>query len=280
VTYSLVARDPDGHTFGAVTASKYLAVGSTVPAVAAGVGALVTQGLTNVSYRERGLRFLRAGQTAARTVELLVEADPGRDTRQVAVVAASGSGAAATGSRCVDQAGHLLADGCAVAGNMMADLRVLDAMLERFTGSSGALADRLVDALAAGEAAGGDWRGRQSAALVVASGQGMLRLRTPDRVDLRVDDHPDPVAELRRLLERHHVLVGEPDPGSAIPLVDAALDEVEQRLRAVLPPGTAVEGTVADLLRVWARRENLQHRLLEGLIDVAVLEELRRRSPS
>lgn len=280
MTFSLVARDADAQTFGAATASKYLAVGATVPAVVAGVGALVTQAHTNVTYRDRGLRSLRDGLTAARTVDLLVEADPGRDLRQVAVVAASGEAAAWTGSACSPAAGHLLGDGCVAVGNLLAGTHVLEAMMEAYGAAAGSLATRLVAGLAAGEAVGGDRRGRQSAAVVVASGEAMIRLRTTGRVDLRVDDHTAPVAELQRLLGRHELLVGEADASKAVPLLGRTAREVDEALEA----GGYRAGSLTARLAAWAHAENLEHRLLDGAIDVPVLGELQgwrrqQRSP-
>ncbi|GAA2726739.1 DUF1028 domain-containing protein [Cellulomonas aerilata] len=285
MTFSLVARDDDGRTFGAATASKYLAVGATVPAVAAGVGALVTQAHTNVLYREAGLAMLRDGRTAVRTVELLVADDPGRDLRQVAVVAASGAPAAWTGRGCSAVAGHVVGDSCVAVGNLLTGADVLVAMTTAFEATTGTLARRLLAGLAAGDAAGGDRRGRQSAALVVAAGEGVVHLRTPARVDLRVDDHPAPVAELTRLLGRHETLVGEPDPDSALPLRGETAAEVEALLAAlpaVLVPDrgpsrgpTRDPDPLPDRLAAWARTENLEHRVLPEAVDRRLLDELR-----
>jgi uncharacterized Ntn-hydrolase superfamily protein len=270
VTYSLVARDLDGHTFGVATASKYLAVGSTVPAVAAGIGALATQARTNVAYRERGLRSLRAGLSASRTVHALVEPDEERDLRQVAVVAGTGQPAAWTGSACWPVAGELVGERCVAVGNFLADDGVLPAMVDAFTAATGTLAQRLLEGLAAGQAAGGDRRGRQSAALLVASGEGVVRLRTPARVDLRVDDHPDPVAELRRLLARFEVLVADPDPSTALPLAGSTARDVDDALRAL----DVLDGDLPTRLRAWAITENLHHLLLDGTVDRLLLTQL------
>lgn len=290
MTYSLVARDPDGRTVGVATASRYLAVGSTVPGVAAGVGALATQARTNVRYRERGLRALRDGVSARRTVEALVGDDLDRARRQVAVVALAGSSAAWTGDECLPWAGHELREGCAAAGNLLAGPDVLPAALDAFEAEPGDLAHRLLAGLAAGDAAGGDRRGRQSAAVVVAAGPGTGALRTADRVDLRVDDHPDPVRELHRLLDAHLLLVGEPDPAAALPLAGPTAAEVEAGLRAAgggatsdpVLLGTARSscapgaGDLEVRLAAWALARNLEHRLAPGAVDPALLAELRR----
>jgi uncharacterized Ntn-hydrolase superfamily protein len=244
-----------------------------VPAVAAGVGALVTQAHTNVLYREAGLEMLRDGTTAARTVELLTRDDPGRALRQVAVVAANGPPAAWTGAECSDVAGQVVAGTCVAVGNLLAGGDVLDAMTTAFHRTAGTLARRLLAGLAAGDAAGGDRRGRQSAALVVAAGPDAGRLRTAARVDLRVDDHPAPVEELARLLGKHELLVGEPDRASAVPLRGSTAAEVAALLRAL-----GHDAPVASALARWARGENLGHRVLPDAVDRALLDELRAQA--
>lgn len=211
MTYSLVVRDGDG-SFGVVTASKSLAVGASVPAVAADAGALVTQAHTNTTFAERGITQLRAGLDAAQTVERLISSDPGRSRRQLAVLGPTGDAAAWTGPDCTGAAGHLLGPGCVAAGNCLSGTPVLSALRDTFLASFGALPHRLLAALAGGEEAGGDSRGRQSAALRVVGPADDGSLRSTARVDLRVDDHADPVGELRRLLALHDVFTGAADP--------------------------------------------------------------------
>jgi uncharacterized Ntn-hydrolase superfamily protein len=207
VTYSLVVRDDDG-SFGVVTASKSLAVGASVPALAADAGALVTQAHTNTTFAERGIAKLRAGFDAASTVDCLISSDPGRSRRQLAVLGPTGEAAAWTGPDCTGAAGHLLGPGCVAAGNCLSGTPVLSAMRDAFLASVGALPHRLLAALAGGEEAGGDRRGRQSAALRVIGPADDGSLRSAARVDLRVDDHAEPVGELRRLLALHDVFTG------------------------------------------------------------------------
>ncbi|WP_309134967.1 DUF1028 domain-containing protein [Cellulomonas sp.] len=274
MTFSLVARDADGQTFGVATASKYLAVGASVTAVAAGVGALATQASTNVTYRERGLRSLRAGLTAGRTVDLLVEGDPERERRQVAVLAATGRPATFTGQHCGAVAGEVVGDDCVAVGNLLVGQGVLDAMVAAFEATPGTLAERLLAGLAAGDAAGGDRRGRQSAALLVASGEGQLHLRSPGRVDLRVDDDPEPIPALARALRVHAVLVAEPDPATAVPLVGSVVRELDTHLRAL---GRA-DGPLPLRLAAWAEDENLEHLLLPHAVDRLLRAELRRHA--
>lgn len=207
MTYSLVVRDDDGN-FGVVTASKSLAVGASVPAAAADAGALVTQAYTNTTFAERGITQLRAGFEAAQTVEQLIASDPGRALRQLAVLGATGDAAAWTGPDCTGAAGHLLGPGCVAAGNCLTGLSVLHALRDTFLASPGTLPQRLLAALAQGEEAGGDRRGRQSAALRVVGPGDDGSLRSTARVDLRVDDHDDPVGELSRLLALHDAFTG------------------------------------------------------------------------
>ncbi|HMO10889.1 MAG TPA: DUF1028 domain-containing protein [Actinotalea sp.] len=273
MTYSLLARGEDG-AFGVVTASRFLAVGATVPAVAAGVGALVTQAHTNPSYREDGMALLAAGAGATEVVSRLVEADPGRRLRQLGVLDAQGTAAFWTGELVTEVAAERVGDGCLAVGNIMAGRDVLDAMLGTFQAATGPLSERLLLALSAGEQAGGDRRGRQSAALVVQRPGDPATLRSGDRVDLRVDDHPEPVEELRRLLELHRLVMLGPRPQDAAALAGPVADEVELLLRAV----GQVRGTLEERLAVWAEQENVEHRLLPGLIDLAVLDRLRVRA--
>lgn len=284
MTFSIVARSADGVAHGVAVASKFLAVGAAVPAAEAAVGALATQSYANLAYRPQGLALLRTGTAAADVVAGLTAADPERDSRQLGVVGRTGDGATYTGSGCHGWAGGRTGDGYAIQGNILTGPEVVAAMETAWLaadptgdpagdpgdGAAG-LARRLLAALRAGDDAGGDRRGRQSAALyVVAPGEGYGG--TSDVVfDLRVDDHPDPCAELTRLLDIHSLLFGKPDPATLLPLRDAVADEV----RALL---TARGHTASDLdtaLSDWAGIENLEERLVPGSIDPLVLTHLR-----
>jgi len=194
MTWSILARDPATGEIGAAVASRFLAAGALVPRVEGGVGAACTQALVNPFHAPDALARLRAGEAPGPALAALIAADAGRATRQVHVLSAAGLVAAHTGEACVGWCGHLAGPDVSVAGNMLAGEAVLAATRDAFLATAGrTLAERLMAAMEAGEAAGGDKRGKQSAAIQVVSGDPY-----PD-LDLRVDDHVDPLAELRRL---------------------------------------------------------------------------------
>lgn len=202
-TFSIVAADPATGEVGCAVQSKYFAIGAVTPWVRAGVGAVATQAMGVVARNgERVLSALADGAGPAEALDRALAADPHPELRQIGVVAADGPTAAHTGARCVEWAGHLAEPGFAVQGNMLANGQVLPAMREAFVGADGSMAERMMAALQAGQAAGGDRRGQQSAALVVEQSGAAERIREGiDRVcDLRVDDHAEPILELRRLL--------------------------------------------------------------------------------
>jgi uncharacterized Ntn-hydrolase superfamily protein len=194
VTWSIIARERESGKFGIAVATRFFAVGALVPHTAAGAGAVATQALVNRHYGIKGLDLLRAGESAAVTVDTLVADDAGRDHRQVHVMDGEGRFAAHTGASCVSWCGHIEGEGFSVAGNMLAGAAVLDATASAYRAAHALpFARRLIAALRAGEAAGGDKRGKQSAALRIHGEEDW-----PD-LDLRVDDHSDPLAELERL---------------------------------------------------------------------------------
>jgi uncharacterized Ntn-hydrolase superfamily protein len=197
VTYSIVARDADTGELGVAVQTRYFNVGSVVPWAEPGTGAVATQSFTEVSYGPRGLALMRDGASATEALDRLRGEDAGEALRQVAMVDARGGVAAFTGDRCVAEAGDVADTGVSVQANMMERPTVWGAMLDAFRSAEGDLAERLLAALRAAEAEGGDMRGRQSAALLVVPATGDPWTR---RFDLRVGDHPDPVGELGRLL--------------------------------------------------------------------------------
>ncbi|GAB2923360.1 DUF1028 domain-containing protein [Rhodococcus aerolatus] len=275
MTFSIAARSADGRQLGVAVASKFLAVGAAVPAVRSGVGAIATQAFVNLAFGPQGLALLATGADAPSTVAGLVAADPGSASRQVGVVATTGDGASFTGDECHPWAGGLTGDGYAVQGNILTGPEVVEAMQAAFTAHDpdAPLARRLLAALAAGDAAGGDSRGRQSAALHIVSPGGGYGGGSDVLVDLRTDDHPDPLGELARLLDLHDLYFGRPDPAALLPLTGNLAREVAALLAGRGYPGPDVERDLAS----WAGVENFEERLVPGSIDPVVLEQLRAR---
>ena len=269
MTYSIVARDSETGELGVAVQSRAFSVGPTVPWVEPGVGAVATQAQSERSYGPLGLALLRGGKTAQEALSGLVAADGDSAVRQVAIVAADGAVAVHTGDECMADAGHATGDGFSAQANMCRGL-VWEAMADAYASARGPLVDRLLAALDAAEAAGGDFRGRQSAALLVRPGSG----RPWESVsDLRVEDHADPLGELRRLArmaqayrrinraERDRARIAE-DAGlpqldrTTAALLDAASDGDLERARALLTPLLAAEPRWAGVVR-WAARRGL-----------------------
>jgi uncharacterized Ntn-hydrolase superfamily protein len=201
MTYSIVARDPETGELGVAVQSHYYQVGPVVPWGLAGVGAVATQSLVNVSFGPAGVELMRLGYDAGQALDAVLAGDPERDRRQCAMVDDRGGVAAHTGGRCIAEAGHRVGAGYSVQANLMERATVWDAMAGAFEATGGApLAERMLAALDAAEAEGGDIRGKQSAAMVVLTGRPTGRVWEDRLVDLRVEDHPEPLAELRRLL--------------------------------------------------------------------------------
>jgi uncharacterized Ntn-hydrolase superfamily protein len=269
MTFSIVARSDAGDSIGVAVASKFLAVGSAVPAARLGVGAIATQSFCNTLYKRDGLRQLAAGASASQTLDTLLAADDLREQRQAGVVDASGNAATWTGAGCMEWAGGVAAPGFAIQGNILTGPEVVGAMREAFLDTSGdGLAERLVAALLAGDEAGGDRRGRQSAALLVVSETGSYTPGDDIAYDLRVDDHADPCRELVRLLALHHLYFDRPAPSDLLPLEGPLADEVSAHLSRL---------GYRDL-DAWAGVENYELRMVPGQIDATVLSRLRHQA--
>ncbi len=281
-TFSIVALDPRTGDLGVAVQSKFLAVGAVVPWARAGVGAIATQSYANLSYGPEGLRLLAEGRPAAEVLEALVGADEERALRQVGIVDARGRAAAYTGEACFPWAGHIVGEKFACQGNILVGEATVREMARAFRRSRGELAERLVAALAAGQAAGGDRRGRQSAALLVVREGGSYGGYLDRYIDLRVDDHPHPIQELERLLRLHRVYFTRPQKEDFLPLEGALLEEVQQLLHNLGdyagPVGAPYGEATRQALFAYAGRENLEERLAEDArIDRVVLEFLRRQ---
>ncbi len=272
MTFSIVARSADGQAIGVVVASKFLGVGAAVPAALADVGAVATQSYANLAYRPQALALLSTGVAAPETVRALIAGDAGPvPQRQVGVVGATGPGATFTGDECHPWAGGVSGADYAIQGNMLTGQAVVAAVESAWLSSSAPFPARLLNALSAGDAAGGDRRGRQSAALLIVS-KGMGYGGSSDVwVDLRVDDHPSPVAELTRLLDLHHLYFSRPDPATLIPLTGEIADEV----RSLLTDLGETDPDLDRALASWAGIENLEERLTPAAIDPVVLAQLR-----
>lgn len=272
-TYSLVACDLERGEWGVGVQSKFLAVGSVVPWAAAGAGAVATQALANVAYGPDGLALLREGLTAEEVVGRLTEADDGRDDRQLGVVDREGRAATFTGSACLEWAGGRTGPGYAVQGNILVSGETVAGLVSGFEGTEGRpLAERLLEGLAAAQLAGGDRRGQQSAALLVVRRGGGYGGTTDVAVDLRVDDHAEPIGELRRLYEQHELLFGQTPEEEWIAVDGALAAELRERLEVL---GYADE-SLERAFNAWVGTENLEERV-KGVdrLDPVVLAALR-----
>jgi uncharacterized Ntn-hydrolase superfamily protein len=266
VTYSIVAHDPQASEWGVAVQSKFLAVGSVVPWAAAEVGAIATQAYANPRYGPEGLELLRGGLSAQEAGERLVAADEGSDERQLGIVDAHGGAWSWTGPACHDWAGGRVGQGYAAQGNILVSEATVAALAETFESSSGSLARRLIDCLAAAQRAGGDKRGQQSAALLIVRRDGGYAGLCDVVCDLRVDDHEQPIEELRRLYVLHDRLFGVTPDEDWLPLEGRLADEVDDRIAR----------TGYASLRDWAGVANLEDRVRdEPRIDPVVLEALR-----
>lgn len=282
MTFSIVARDPDNGDVGVAVASKFLAVGSVVPWARAGAGAVATQSFANVGFGPNGLELLAQGLDAETVLARLLDADEEREQRQVGIVDRSGSAATFTGNACHTWAGGVTGSGFAAQGNILAGEQVVQAMAEAYQSSEGELAERLLAALHAGDLAGGDRRGRQSAALYVARAGGSYGGLLDRYVDLRVDDHLAPVEELGRLLRLHRFYLTPPRPEDLLPIDTALALELQEILRTVGyydgPLTSMYDDATRAALESYGGVENLEERLVPGdRIDSQVLAFLRAK---
>ncbi len=283
MTFSIAAGTPEHGDWGVAVASKFPAVGAVVPYARAGVGAIATQAWANVAYGPEGLDLLAGGRSAEKVLQRLVRGDEGRDQRQLGIVDADGRAGTFTGSKCMEWAGGRTGDGFACQGNILTGPVVVEAMAAAFAGGGGELVDRLLAALEAGDEAGGDRRGRQSAALLVVRAGGGYEGRSDRYVDLRVDDHPDPVQELRRIFTvyDHEYLVRT---DTFLPATEGLVREVQRRLAATGHLPEVATGTLDErtrrALEDWAGEFNLEGRLREDdQLSEALVRELRDVTP-
>ena len=273
-TYSIAACDRDAGQWGVATQSKFLSVGSVVPWAEPGVGAIATQAYANPRYGPEGLALLRDGLSAEEVVERLTSADEGRDHRQLGVVDGQGRAASYTGSECMEWAGGRTGDCYAAQGNILVSAETVDAIAETFESSSGPLATRLLDCLDAAQAAGGDRRGQQSAALLIVEKDGGYAGLSDVVVELRVEDHERPLEELRRLYGLHDAIFGKTPERFWLDVDDELATELREHLARL-----GYEGELGDAFFTWSASENLEERV-DGVerIDPVVLEQLRRQT--
>jgi uncharacterized Ntn-hydrolase superfamily protein len=284
-TFSIVASDPKDNSYGVAVASKFLAVGSIVSWAKSEVGAIATQAHVKIAFGPDGLQMLERGRSASEVLSALISDDPGAETRQLAIVDAHGGVAAHTGIKCHEWAGHLIGDHFSCQGNILVGSETLEAMETSFVSTEGELSDRLIAALEAGDAAGGDSRGKQSAAILVVKPGGGYGGDTDLYLDLRVDDHQDPVNKLSRLVEMHHLFFGSTVAADLVTIDEQIATELQLLLK-----GQGYD--VVDVIGVWNEaskqafwsfvgKENLEERWnIEGdtdSIDVVALQYLRQK---
>ena len=275
MTFSIVARSADGASWGVAVASRFLAAGAVVPGARAGIGAIATQSFVNLRYLPDGLALLADGQPAQQVLDRLVSADELRAQRQAGIVDRDGGSAAWTGEECIPWAGSACGHDHAVQGNCLAGPDVVGEMSAAFAAGDPdePLARRLLAALTAGDEAGGDRRGRQSAALLVVTEGGGYAGGSDVAVDLRVDDHPAPVAELARLLGLHELYFGRPTAQDLLPLQEELAAEVDSLLGGLgHDGGQPLDQRLLD----WMGWENYEERHVPGQIDITVLAMLRQ----
>lgn len=281
-TFSIVALDAATGEIGVAVASKFLAVGAAVPWAKAGVGGIATQAWANLSYGPDGLAMLAEGAAAEDVVRRLTEADADREHRQVGVVDRSGGSAAWTGKECFNWAGHRTGRGFTCQGNILTGASVVGAMAEAFERTSGPLPERLLEVLDAGQREGGDSRGQQSAAIYVAKEKGGYGGFIDRYIDLRVDDHPAPIGELRKLLEMHRLYFGATEPANLTRLAGNVAKEVQEILTRLGFYAGSITGVydlaTKEAFRKYCSVENFEERWREDhFVDREILNFMRAR---
>jgi uncharacterized Ntn-hydrolase superfamily protein len=281
MTYSIVARDPATGEFGVAVQSKFLAVGAVVPWAQAGVGAIATQAFVNTNYGPEGLELLYAGLSTEEVLQQLIESDEKHAERQIGIIGVNGKPVTYTGDNCFDWAGGYTGEHYACQGNILVGQETVMAMARSFEETSGSLCDRLITALAAGQQAGGDSRGQQSAALLVVKERGGYGGLSDRFIDLRVDDHPTPIDELKRILQLHKLYFFRPKPEDVLPIDEVLTAEIQYLLKATGdyngPVTATYDSTTRRAFRKFTGRENLEERWFEDAhVDRVVLDYLRK----
>lgn len=232
MTFSIVAFDPKNHEWGIAVQSKFVAVGAIVPFAKANVGAIATQAYANTSYGPKGLNLLEKGFTAEETIQELIKEDELREQRQIGILDSYGNASAFTGKKCFDWAGHLVGENYTCQGNILASKDVLKAMAEAFENAKGDLVEKFFAALVAGQEKGGDRRGRESAAILIVKEKGAYDGGTDRYIDIRIDEHPSPIKELRKVFEVYDMsILLRDDPKDIVKLKGEAAKIVKDRLK-------------------------------------------------
>jgi len=279
-TFSVVAYDPNSGDLGVAVESRFIAVGALVPWAKAKVGAIATQAWANVSYGPNGLKMLESGLSASETLGRLLAEDPHRELRQVAVVGAKGQVAVHTGRECMEWAGHVNGAGYSCQGNILASSRVVESMARAYEETSGDLIDKLLEALLAGQSAGGDRRGQQSAALLVVREKGGYEGFTDRYVDLRVDDHPRPIEELKRVFTIYDMtILSREDPRNLLTIDHDIATVLQRNLRKLGMYDGPINGVLDDETKMALRRfinvNNFENKMRDdGRIWKSILDYL------
>lgn len=281
-TFSIIGFDPETREWGIAVQSKFLGVGAVVPWAKAETGAIATQSFANTAFGPDGLALLEEGRTPEEVVAELIANDPDKDLRQFAVMDNEGRTAAYTGKDCYDWAGHQKGSFCTAQGNILVSDKTVDALVHTFETTDGPLAERLIKALEEGQEAGGDSRGKQSAALFVVKDKGGYGGYNDRVYDLRVDDHPEPIEELRRLYDLHQLYFARPDQSEMLKLEGEVVREIGGLLREAgieAPETETYDEAMKDALKTYYMRENFEERWSEeAMMDPNVLAYMRKQA--
>lgn len=280
MTFSIAGYDPQEKEWGIAVQSKFLGVGAVVPFAKAGVGAVATQSYANTAYGPQALELMAHGKSAEEVMELITKDDPDKEMRQVGLIDAEGNGATFTGTFCYDWAGGVTGKHFAAQGNILVDENTVKAMAETFEATEGSLAHRLLQALNAGQQAGGDSRGQQSAALLVVKEKGGYGGYNDRYIDLRVDDHPEPIAELIRIYGLQQLYFAKAKPENIVAIEGEVRETVVQNLKRLdyLKADPADGEELHKALTAYIHTENFEEREQEkGKMDLEVLEFMKNQ---
>jgi len=279
MTFSIVGYCPKEKEWGIAVQSKFLGVGAVVPFAKAGVGAVATQSYANTAYGPQALELFEQGKSAQDVIKLITKDDPDRELRQVGIIDANGNAATFTGKKCYDWAGGIAGEHFAAQGNILVDERTVQAMADTFTTEEGTLAERLLAALDAGQDAGGDSRGQQSAALLVVKEKGGYAGFNDRYIDLRVDDHPQPIKELIRIYHLQQLYFAPPKQERIATIEGELKEELATQLKRLNYLKDVIsEESLYEALTTYIHTENFEARELEkGKIDLDILDYMKKQ---